>query len=137
MASTIGTAPRSPAQPRSVRSAVVETWKAVEAQTATGLATKSEHGGESQSGKDHLRQSAGEDEEAEHHEQSDLREEGRALVEGDELPPQRRGRCCRSVVRRCRRRAVAAADDVSGSEGERGDADGGNRSERRYRMREP
>ena len=39
MASTIGTAPRSPAQERNARSRQPKPWKSVETKTATGRAT--------------------------------------------------------------------------------------------------
>ena len=129
VASTIGTAPRRPAQPRSSRSLFVKLLNAVEAHTAAGRIRSIEHEGQRQSGQRHVRQVVGEDEQAEHDEERDLREEGEALVEGDELPAVARRRAADGEPDQVDREEAAAADHVGGAERERAGGDRGDRGE--------
>ena len=128
VASTIGTAPRSPAQPSSARSLFVNLLKSVEAQTAAGRDQEHQHERQREARERHVAQLAREDQQPEDDEDRDLREEGEPFVEGDELASVARRRAADREPDEVDREEAAAADHVGGAERERA---GGHRRHRR------
>ena len=114
VASTIGAAPRSPAQPsRSVRDR-----EGVERRRHPDGRADDEHSATRVRGRQRdVRELAREHEQAEHDEQRDLREERDALVEADELPPVARRRAADREADEVHGEEAAAPDRVRSSEG--------------------
>ena len=127
VASTIGTAPRRPAQPSRSRSRLVKSWKAVDAQTDAGRATSISSSASASPASGHVRQVRGEDEQAEDDEERDLGGEREPLVEGDEVAAVAGRRAADREADQVDREEAAAADHVGDAERER------RRRERRHR----
>ena len=105
--------------------------------TAAGRTTSISTKRQREARKRHVDQVAREDEQAEHDEDRDLREEGEALVEGDELAAVARRRAADGEPDEVDREEAAAADHVRGAERERAGGDRGDRREGADRVGEP
>ena len=103
VASQIGVAPRSPAQPSIARSRRSSGEKAVATKAAKGRATRISTAERARLSPGDVAERAGEDEQTEQDEEADLGDPADPLVEGDDRAPGR---------------------DAGGAEGERGEVDG-------------
>ena len=89
MASQIGVAPRSPAQPSIARSRTLSGAKAVATKVASGRATRISTAESARPFERDVAELAGEDEQAEQDEEADLGDPAEPLVEGDDGAPGR------------------------------------------------
>ena len=121
VARTIGTAPRSPAQPEQRLVAVCEVGRETQSTPTPppGLITSISSNVRAIPGTATSGQIAREDEQAEDDEERHLRKEGEAFVEGNELPAVTRRRAAYGEADEVDREEAAAADHVCGAERER------------------